>query len=481
MSLVVYSHDRDVDPGEGQIVVYNQAYFEYLQTEEGSSSGSYDDQARERPRRSSIPDDFFVQGYYQRFFKQVGVVGTGSRAVVYKVKHMLLENDLGTFALKKICIGDDMHWLYRCLKEVKLLNRLTEESSHLITYNHVWLERCPVESLILTQDDGSPANLDIPTTMPYMFILQQFCCGGNLDDVIQYQVFNKISGKETRLERKKKLMNAKKLRKGLTTYQIVSIAKDINTGLRQLHSLRIIHRDLKPSNCLLLEQFDPTDTKNFPKCVIGDFGESQLYGQLRDATGSTGTLEFVAPELTTGAQFSFKSDIYAFGMILYFVIFGQLPFGSKDMSVIKREINQLSLNPDSMRDLHESLDLVPVHPALFDLVCEMLNHTPSLRPDLASISYRLDTILESVTTSINNENTPKNSENKHKVGFASLYALQIAVTLTVLNHSDWHWWKYTVIFITGLAYNHNRNDSAGNRNLLIILIASVLISAISIW
>ncbi|QEU58351.1 Iks1 [Kluyveromyces lactis] len=471
MSLVVYSQDRDLVPGEGQIVVYNQAYFEYLQAEDGYTG--FEDEARRR--NSRIPEDIFVQGYYQRFFKQVGVLGNGSRAVVYKVKHMLLENELGTFALKKICIGDDMHWLYRCLKEVKLLNRLTEESSHLITYNHVWLERCPVESLILTQNDGSSVNMDIPTTMPYMFILQQFCRGGNLEDTIQYQVFNRISGNESRLERRKKLLNHKKSRVGLTTRQIVSIANDIATGLKQLHSLRIIHRDLKPSNCLLLEEFDRSDTDKFPKCVIGDFGESQLYGQLRDATGSTGTLEFVAPELTKGAQFSFKSDIYAFGMILYFVIMGQLPFNSKDMSAIKHEINELSFSPEAMSRLHDSLDLVPIDPSLYSLVCEMLNHTPSLRPDSSQIEYQLNIIMKSINKSINQE--PEIQPCYFR--FATLYALLIALTLTTLNHSHWNWWKYCVLFITGLCFNHGQD--AGNLDLLTVLIASTIISIISMY
>ncbi|CDO95273.1 unnamed protein product [Kluyveromyces dobzhanskii CBS 2104] len=472
MSLVVYTQDRESGPGEGQVVVYNQAYFEYLQEEDNYAR--VDDAGTGR-RNSRIPEDIFVQGYYQRFFKQVGVLGNGSRAVVYKVKHMLLENELGTFALKKICIGDDMHWLYRCLKEVKLLNRLTEESSHLITYNHVWLERCPVESLILTQTDGTSLNLDIPTTMPYMFILQQFCSGGNLEDTVQYEVFNRISGSESRLERRKKLLNKKKLQLGLTTRQIISIANDIATGLRQLHSLRIIHRDLKPSNCLLLEEYDRTDSDKFPKCVIGDFGESQLYGQLRDATGSTGTLEFVAPELTKGAQFSFKSDIYAFGMILYFVIIGQLPFNSKDMSAIKYEINELSFDPEAMAKTHHTLNLVPIDPALFNLVCEMLNHSPSLRPDLSQIEYQLGLLSRRINKTINKEPEWKPSQFR----FVTLYALLIALTLTTLNYSNWVWWKYAVLFITGLCYN--LNQEAGNIDLQTVLIASTLISMISIY
>lgn len=477
MSLVVYSQDRDLVVGRkedpaGQIVVYNHAYFEYLQDEDG-----YGYEERERSRRNSrIPDDIFVQGYYNRFFRQVEVLGNGSRAVVYKVKHMLLENELGTFAVKKICIGDDIHWLYRCLKEVKLLNRLTENSSHLITYNHVWLEKCRIESLILKQNaeptssEAASIDMDLPTTMPYMFILQQFCCGGNLDDVIQYEVFNKVSGKESRAERKRKLLD--KQRKGLTTEQIVSIARDIGTGLKQLHSLRIIHRDLKPSNCLLLEEYNREDPNSFPKCVIGDFGESQLYGQLRDATGSTGTLEFVAPELTQGAQFSFKSDIYAFGMILYFAICGQLPFLSRDMSIIKDEIFGLSLDPQNIIATHEKLDLTPIDPRLFDLVCEMLNHDPSLRPDLSRILYQLDVIAQKNKTKTIPTNTP------YYMSFPALYTTQIALTLTVLNQSKWIWWKYTILFITGLSYHYGQLE-AGNDTLCYIIILCAIISIVS--
>lgn len=470
MSLVVYSRDREITVGERQVVVYNQAYFEYLQDQD--PFGGYDsfNQSKSNRRSFSIPDDIFVQGYYKRFFRQVALLGNGSRAVVYKVKHILLDNELGTFALKKICIGDDIHWLYRCLKEVKLLNRLTEDSSHLITYNHVWLEKCPTESLILTEGVDSVRSdsaINIPSTMPYMFILQQFCCGGNLEDVVQYKVFERISGDDSRAERKRKMLN--KSEKGLHTSQICSIARDLATGLRQLHSLRIIHRDLKPSNCLLLEEFDRQDTNSFPKCVIGDFGESQLYGQLRDATGSTGTLEFVAPELIKGAQFSFKSDIYALGMILYFVIVGQLPFDSKEMSTIRTEIDSLVVTPDSMVKTHKELGLKSVDVRLFDLICEMLNHDPLLRPDLKNIMFQLDSL------NVNSKLAQK--QDNPRTYFAELYAILVAILLTVLNHSHWLWWKYTLLFVTG--FFHSLREK-GNTNLIVITTICTVISLTSV-
>lgn len=398
-----------------------------------------------------LPDTLFTQGYFDKFFKEIEMVGRGSRGSVYKVEHILNGVSLGTFALKKITIGQDPLWLSKILKEVHMLVKISCNTHHLVNYNHVWLE---VDSI----NEFGPK-------VPCAFILQQYCSGGNLEDLVTSLKDPKLSVKEMKRLKIRKLKG-----RLLSNEEIVIMFKSIVKGVAELHKHHIIHRDLKPSNCLLSakysdEYFFEPDLEKIPDVLIGDFGESQLEGETRSGTGATGTLEYTAPELLDVyeniQQFNKKTDVYSLGMILMFMCFGGAPFKSTDLNDLKREIMA-----DIKIGTREGL-----HPGLIEIIKNLTSHTPNDRMDAEEILERLAWIEEDLDPAVslvssrlslthNAESPPLPLAINRKRGrMILLYSIQcIVLVACVLMRTDLKGWRqilsYALVFLNGMSFQH---------------------------
>jgi streptogramin lyase len=98
------------------------------------------------------------------------------------------------------------------------------------------------------------------------------------------------------------------------------IVAQVAGALDAAHAAGLVHRDVKPANVLL----GPND-----HAYLSDFGLSRRVRSISGVTATgqwVGTLDYVAPEQIRGGTVDARTDIYALGCVLYFLLTGAIPF-----------------------------------------------------------------------------------------------------------------------------------------------------------
>ena len=99
--------------------------------------------------------------------------------------------------------------------------------------------------------------------------------------------------------------------------EALAIARGVSAGLDYAHDAGVVHRDIKPANIMVAE--DGTSK-------ILDFGIAKAQADIRTGGTRAGTFGYMPPEQFLGQRFDRRADVYAFGVMLYEMITGQLPF-----------------------------------------------------------------------------------------------------------------------------------------------------------
>ena len=122
--------------------------------------------------------------------------------------------------------------------------------------------------------------------------------------------------------------------KAFSIKEVVDIAIQVCEGLAIAHERGIVHRDIKSDNIMLTTR---------GQVKIMDFGLAKLRGSTKlTKTGSTlGTMPYMSPEQVKGIEVDQRSDVFSFGVVLYEMIAGQLPFkGEHEAAIIYSILNE---------------------------------------------------------------------------------------------------------------------------------------------
>jgi serine/threonine-protein kinase len=140
----------------------------------------------------------------------------------------------------------------------------------------------------------------------------------------------------------------------------LDIAGGLCAGLAAAHDRGVVHGDLKPANVMI-------DSRGKPR--ITDFGLAIVAEDARARSETAGTPAYMAPEQLAGKGASFKSDVYALGLILYEMFTGKRIFDGSLMDIVEQ--HRAATPPTLPRD---------VDPNVAALVLRCLEEDPGARP-----------------------------------------------------------------------------------------------------
>ena len=149
----------------------------------------------------------------------------------------------------------------------------------------------------------------------------------------------------------------------------IGLSLQIAQGLEAAHTAGVIHRDIKPQNIMVLNGEDQIKLMDFGIARLSD-----VRGQGLTRTGVVmGTPAYMSPEQIEGGEITRQTDIYAFGIVLYELLTGTVPFAAATASAVF--VQQLREPPRPVRSLNAKIP-----EAVDRVVLQALEKNPEARP-----------------------------------------------------------------------------------------------------
>lgn len=220
-------------------------------------------------------------------YEVIEELGRGGMGNVYRVVDKKINEEMALKILHPV-IAADKKTVERFKNELKLARKITHKNV------------CRMHDL--NEEEGT------------LFITMEYVSGEDLKSMI------KMTGQ-------------------MSTGRAVSIAKQICEGLDEAHRLGVVHRDLKPRNIMIDKEGNAR---------IMDFGIARSL-KAEGITGEgimVGTPEYMSPEQVKGLGVDQRSDIYSFGIILFEMVTGKIPFeGDTSLTIALKQKTEDPPNP----------------------------------------------------------------------------------------------------------------------------------------
>lgn len=200
--------------------------------------------------------------------------------------------------------------------------------------------------------------------------------------------------------------------------RVTNIAIQIAKGLQAAHLAGIVHRDIKSNNIMITVD---------DQIKIMDFGLAKVHGVAGVTKEGTtlGTVTYMSPQQARGEEIDQRTDIWSFGVVLYEMLTGLLPFrGDYEQAVIYSIMNE---EPQHIEDLG-----VDVSPKIDGIVSKALQKNPQQRYQNAKEiigDFQDFSMPASTTVSESTENIPPASKKSHNRYY---FLASIAILLIIV-------------------------------------------------
>ncbi len=180
--------------------------------------------------------------------------------------------------------------------------------------------------------------------------------------------------------------------------EVLPFAEQILSALEYAHENGVVHRDMKPSNIMLLQE-----NGGPPVVKLVDFGLAKLQDcdQRLTSTGSNlGSPAYMSPEQARGEEGDERSDIYSFGVILFEMLTGRVPFrGESAMQTIAEKMSSQAPRLSEMRPDLEFLSEIEffVAKCLSLDPADRFQSAAEIKPSMAQLKRAEEEILRQVS------------------------------------------------------------------------------------